>query len=320
MKLVKILIATILCSNALAWEPTKPITVLIGNKPGSGNEIAFRLVSSVVSKSKPDAKFVIELKPGADSAIALNQLYESKPDGYTIGVPSHMSTYVTNDIWQKDIKKFSYDSFENVITLGQSPLTIVANSSSAVNTIDDLVKLLKTTERPITFAVGGGAHRMAYETLMNNAKGNRDLVKFTQFPGPLQAVTSVASEGTTEFGIMPITIAMPLIQAGKVKPLGITGTKSLSTLPNVKPIIINGKSIDVMAGWVIALPPGTPKDIVEWYRKNFSKAIQSKEVQDYYNDNYIITDKNQLNPKGVNSYILKIRQEYMPMANILTTE
>ena len=91
---------------AFAWEPTKPITVLIGNQPGSGNEVGFRAISAIVMRDNPKANFVIELKPGADSTIAMNMLYDARPDGYTIAIPSYMSTFVTNDIWQKNQKKF----------------------------------------------------------------------------------------------------------------------------------------------------------------------------------------------------------------------
>ena len=87
---------------AFAWEPTKPITVLIGNQPGSGNEVGFRAISAIVEKNNSNAHFIVELKPGADSVVAMNLLYESKPDGYTIAIPSYMSTFVTNDIWQKN--------------------------------------------------------------------------------------------------------------------------------------------------------------------------------------------------------------------------
>ena len=66
---------------AFAWEPTKPITVLIGNQPGSGNEVGFRAISAIVMRDNPKANFVIELKPGGDSVIAMNMLYEAKPDG-----------------------------------------------------------------------------------------------------------------------------------------------------------------------------------------------------------------------------------------------
>lgn len=300
---------------AFAWEPTKPITVLIGNQAGSGNEIGFRVISGAVQKANPNLNFVIELKPGADSVVAMNALYDASPDGYTIAIPSYMSTYITNDIWQKDVKRFQYNSFTTVFGMGQSPLCIVANPRSKVNSIKELVALVQTTDKPITFAVGGGAHRMAYEFFMYKANGNKGLVKTTQFQGPLQAVTSVASEtGGTEFGIMPITIALPLVKANKVKVLGITGDTKLAGLPGVDPIVVGGSHISVMASWALALPPNTPKEIVDWYLKTFIPALSSAEVKAYYKDNLISVAPTQLTPKGFDQHILDLRKEYMPLA------
>ena len=302
---------------AMAWEPTKPINVIIGNQAGSGNELGFRAISAVVQKNNPNVTFVIELKPGADSSIAMNKLYEATPDGYTIAIPSHMSTYVTNDIWQSKIKKFQYDSFVTVMSMGQSPLCIVANPKSKISTVSELVNLVQTTNSPVTFALGGGAHRMAYEYFMLNAKGNKAKIDYVMFPGPAQALQSVASDAGTEFGIMPIAIANSMVQSGHVKLIGITGDKRLERLPQAEPIVVGGKTISVMAAWALALPPNTPQEIVDWYAKNFIPAIRSAEIKRYYDDNLITIDAKQLTPQGFDKHILDLRKEYMPLAKTI---
>jgi len=317
MKKILLTLLFFISTAALAWEPTKPINVIIGNQAGSGNEVGFRAISAVVQKNNPNANFVIELKPGADSTIAMNKLLESAPDGYTIAIPSHMSSYVTNDIWQSKIKKFEYNSFVTVFSMGQSPLCIVANPKSKISTVNELITLVQTTDKPVTFALGGGAHRMAYEFFMLNAKANKAKLDFVMFPGPAQALQSVASEAGTEFGIMPIAIANSLVQSGHVKLIGITGTKRLERLPQAEPIVVNGKSISVMAAWALALPPNTPQEIVDWYMKNFIPALKSAEVKQYYDENLISLEPKQLSPQGFDKHILELRKEYMPLAKVI---
>lgn len=299
---------------AFAWQPTKPITVLIGFQPGSGNEVGFRVVSAQVQKANPDLKFIIELKPGADSVLATNALSEAAPDGYTISVPSYMGTYVTNDIWQRDIKKWQYNSITNVMGMGKSPMAIVANINSKINTPAELNDLLKNTTKPITFAVGAGAHRMTWEFIMDNAGGNRELVKYAQHQGPLQAVTAVASDSGMEFGIMPVAIAKPLLDAGRIKLIGISGNKKIQGL-DAEPYRVGNQYINIFAAWSLAMPPNTPPEIVKWYVDAFNAAIKTPEVQQYFKDNYIFVESSELNPKGLMNHIEHLRSIWMPIGD-----
>jgi tripartite-type tricarboxylate transporter receptor subunit TctC len=308
-------ILALLPALALAWEPVKPISVIIGFQPGSGNEVGFRVLAAAVSQANANAKFLIELKPGADSVIASNYLYEAKPDGYTVSVPSYMGTYITNDIWQKDLKKWQYDSFSSVMGMGKSPLTIVAHPSSKINTSAQLAEYVKNTNKPVSFAVGSGAHRMTFEYFMWKAQGNRDLVKYVQYQGPLQTVTATASDAGIEFGIMPISIALPLVKAGKVKVIGITGDQKLAGLPDAQPILVAGGYIDIYAAWALALPPNTPPDIIEWFRKSFTAALDTPAVKQYYIDNLIIAPPEELTPTGFDAHIRHLRSVWMPLAD-----
>lgn len=293
---------------AFAWQPERPVIVIVGFAPGSGNEVAFRQAASIVQKNNPKVSFVVENKPGADAVISQNHMMTVAPDGYTISVPSHMSLFVTNDIWQKDIKKFQYNSFINVVTLGKSPLAVVANVKSVISTPHEFTVLLNMGYRPVNVAVGGGAHQMAYEYIMYKANGNRDQVKMIRYPGPLQAVTAVAGE-QTEFGIMPIAIARPLIDAGKVKLVGLAGD-SVNGMPTMNKSV---PGLRVNAGWIVSLPPNTPQDIVDWYQREFSRAIKSQEYQSWAKDNYIFTVDAELTPAGTLRYAEELRRAFAPV-------
>ena len=312
--LKKLLVLALLPVASWAWEPTRPITVLIGFQPGSGNEVGFRVLSKQVQLANPDVKFVIELKPGADSVLATNQLAAARPDGHTISVPSYMGTFVTNDIWQRDIKTWQHNSITNVMGMGKSPMAIVANPRSKINTPAELNALLRDTTQPITFAVGAGAHRMTWEFIMDRANGNRTLVKYAQHQGPLQAVTAVASDSGMEFGIMPVAIAKPLLDAGRVKLIGISGDRRVAGL-DAEPYRVGGQSINVFAAWALSLPPNTPQEIQDWYQRQFSAAVRTAEVQAFYRDNYIFVEPSELTPRGLAQHIEQLRATWMPLGD-----
>jgi tripartite-type tricarboxylate transporter receptor subunit TctC len=312
MKHIIIIFSLLFSTLSYAWEPTKPIIVTIGFAPGSGNETAFRKVSEIVHKNT-GANFVVENRPGADTIIAMNHLITLPADGYNISVPSQMSTYVTNDIWEKNIKKFNYDSFTDVITIGKSPLVLVASSKSKVNTPMEFLKFTHSG-KAINIAIGTGAHRAAYEIIAHKLNFTSD-VQFIKFNGPLPALTSVAQfDGAgTEFGIMPITVARPLIDAGKVKPIAFTGSHKLSQykeVPLLQDLIPN---INVYAAWFIALPPKTDTEIVSWYRTQFKKALLSKEYQEWATTNLVIIDAKEFTENGIKENRESLRKHFLPI-------
>jgi tripartite-type tricarboxylate transporter receptor subunit TctC len=322
---MKHILSVLLMVPAIAlaqWAPNKPVHALIGFAPGSGNEISFRKASDIVMKQNPGVTFTVETKPGADASVASNQFITAPSDGLHVMVPSHMSLFVTNDIWQKNTKKFEYNSFKPAMTLGKSPLVLVASSKSTVNTPQEFVKYI-TRGQPVNIAVGGGAHRMAFEYIRLKTNADADLVRDIRFQGPLPAVTSVASydgKTGTEFGIMPIAIARPLIEAGKVKPIGLTGGPKLKALPNVPLLSDVIPGLKVYAGWILVLPPSTPDTIVNWYVNQFSQAVLSKEYQDWAEQNYIIVDRNELSPRGVMTYAEEIRGLFAPVVKNIKVE
>jgi tripartite-type tricarboxylate transporter receptor subunit TctC len=170
--------------------------------------------------------------------------------------------------------------------------------------------------RTINIAVGGGAHRTAFEYLMFRGNGNKDTVKPIRFNGPMPAVKSVASydgKTGTEFGIMPIAVAKALVDAGKVKPIGFTGTQKMAQFPNVPLLRDVAPGINVYAAWSIQLPPGTDKEIVAWYQQQFAAAIRSREYAEYREANVIFYAEDELTPAGLRKHMDELRTAFIPV-------
>ena len=300
---------------ALAWEPTRPVIVVIGNAPGAGNEIAFRKLSQIINRTNKKLTFVVENRAGADSVIAMNHMMTVTPDGHTIAAFNHMSQYVTQDIWQRNVKRYEYNSFEDVLTIGKSPLVLVAMSTSAVNTPDEFATLLRTTQHPVFVAVGSGAHRITLEYLMMKTGGNKNLVKHIAFNGPAQALNSVAGAQGTEFGILPLAVARPLIEAGRVRAIGITGDRKVAQMPNVPLLRMIAPGISVFAAWNLVLPPRTDRVIVDYYADLFARAINTAEYQEWMDQNLIFVDSRELDPDGLRQHAQELRKTFLPLAN-----
>jgi tripartite-type tricarboxylate transporter receptor subunit TctC len=78
--------------------------------------------------------------------------------------------------------------------------------------------------------------------------------------------------------------------------------------------------LKVYAGWIVVLPPQTPNTIVDWYVDRFSQAILSREYQDWAEQNYIIVDRDELNPQGVMAYAEELRTAFAPIVRTIKIE
>jgi tripartite-type tricarboxylate transporter receptor subunit TctC len=314
--ILAILLAVPLVS--LAWEPSpnKSIEIMIGNPPGAGNEMAIRELMTIVSQSHPIVKWHVINFPGADNVLAMNKLYNAAPDGYQFNTTSYMSTFVTNDVWQKNVKQWQWDEFSHILTFGKTPLAIIAGAKSNINTPEEFVQMLRSTTKPVNITTAGGSHMAVFEYVMTKSRGNTDLVKSIKFQGPLQAATSVAQyDGNigTEFGIAPITVAKPLIEAGKVKAIAFTGTRKMSQFPNVPLLNTVIPGINIYTGWSIVLPPNTPPEIIDWYVKTLAAAIRTTQYQQWCSDNIVFVEENELTPAGVVKTAHQLRNTFLPL-------
>jgi tripartite-type tricarboxylate transporter receptor subunit TctC len=311
----KILITLLLLIPMIvfAWQPTKPITVIFPNGPGAGNEISFRIVADIIEKNT-DVKFVSEYKPGADGNIAINYFNTVANDGYTVSVPACNSQWVTAEVWYPQLIKFNIFEFESVANIARSPLAFWANSNSKVNTPEELINEIRSKQRPINFAIGGGGHKLAVEYLTSklNVPGG-DKVETVMYKGPAQALMDVMG-GHVEFGVTPVAVGYPHLQAGKLKLIGIASEIPLHGLEKVPLMKDYTPGLNIYGCWNLILPKGTPKDIQEWYRLNFVPIINSKEAKDKFNENMMFVTSKEHTPEGLNSSMMKLRNEWQPIA------
>jgi tripartite-type tricarboxylate transporter receptor subunit TctC len=295
---------------AFAWEPTKTITVITPVAPGSGNEMAFRSVSSILEK-QGKAKFIFDYKAGADGNIGMNIFSKKPADGLTIAIPACQSTFVASDIHYKHMIEFDPMEFSLVTNIGKSPLAFIASASSNVDNVPELINAVQKENRILNFATGGAAHQLAFEYFMDKVQGNRKFAQNVPYKGPLPAGQDVAA-GAVEFGIIPVAVANTLVQTGKIKILGIAGEQKLAAMPNVPLMKDYVPGLNVYACWNIVLPKNTDPKIVQWYTDNFIPALNSSEFKKWADENMIIVDKNAQGSDNLRKDMLSLRAQWQP--------
>ena len=304
---------------AFAWQPPagKPVTATVGFAPGSGNEVSFRIVAAQVEKANPKLTFMVQNKPGAGEIVGVNWFAQQHPTGLNLYIASQQGLFTATELWYPGQLRINPMDMEFVSTIAKSPLAVVANINSRTNTPEQFIERLRNSKEPINVAIGATAHRIVLEYLIDHVRGDRKQIQAVLYKGPAQAVQDVAGN-QTEFGIMPIAIAKPLIDAGKVKPIAITSEQRLSRIPNVPLWKDYVPGLNVYAAWMIMLPPGTPAEQVEYYNKLFVPAINSPEAKKLFDENLMFTVRSEQTPEGARAYMSRLQNQWTPYTRRIT--
>jgi tripartite-type tricarboxylate transporter receptor subunit TctC len=311
-KLLTVLL--LLPALAFAWQPPagKPVTATVGFAPGSGNEVSFRIVSSIAEKhNNLGNTFVVNNKPGAGEIVGVNWFAQQNPTGLNLYIASQQGLFTATEQWYPGQLKINPMDMEFVTTIAKSPLAVVANINSQTSTPEQLIERLKSSKEPVNVAIGATAHRIVLEYLMDNVKGNRQQVQAVLYKGPAQAVQDVAGN-QAEFGILPAAIAYPLVKAGKVKYIALASEQRLAQIPTVplwKDLV---PGLNVYAAWMIMLPPGTPRDQIDYYNRLFVPAINSPEAKKLFDENLMFAVKSEQTPEAARAYISRLQTQWIP--------
>lgn len=309
----KLLFALLLWPSLVyAWQPTKPITVIFPNGPGAGNEISFRIVAEQVER-QTGAIFKAEHRPGADGNIAISYFNTVPADGHTIAVPACQSNWVTAEIWYPQAAKYNIMEFEPVANIAKSPLTFWANPGSKINTPDELVEAIKRNDRPLTFAIGGGGHRLALEYLLKSLNIPAHKVETVMYKGPAQALIDVMG-GHAEFGITPVAVGYPYVKEGRLKVIGLANENPLPGLETAPLMKTVSPGLFIHGCWNIILPRGTPENIQKWFNEHFIKAIRSSESETKFRENFMFITTSEHTAEGVKKSMENLRRVWQPIA------
>ena len=307
-KLIALLTLSIgVIMSAHAWEPTKPVTVVIAYGPGSGNEVLFRKLETIIAKNNK-INFVLDFKPGAFELIGMNHFSaNAQPDGYTLYSPG-VGVYYGTPVWFK--KNLTQDPSEwvPVMSLGESPIALFATSKSTVNNPADFRNRLKSDAK-VDVGVGAPVMVITYEYMAKQTAATA--AQRIQFNSPAAVAQAVASE-QIEFGIAPLSVGIELAKAGKLKVVGITGAQKFGDYSFLSSSF---DGLDMVAHAGLVLPKGTPKEISDYYKKIFADAINSAEYKDFLKS---INWYDSLNtPKNYESFVLNQRKKWIPVAETI---
>lgn len=261
--------------------PNRPITWVVPFPPGGSGDLGARAVGKALSE-KLGQPIVIDNKPGAGGVIGAEMVANAKPDGYTMLYAAAAPMAGNPSL----IKNLSYDpikSFTALHGIAMSPLVIATNQSKPYKTFQELIAYAKANPGKLNYSSPGigTAHHLAGELTTLVAK-----VEMTHVPykGSAPAVTDSLS-GTIDVMIDNFAPIRTHLEAGKLRPLAITGTQRLALLPDVPTVAELGYPDIVISSWATAaLPANTPAPIVNKLSAAFDEALRDPAVVKYFEE------------------------------------
>ena len=259
--------------------PSKPIRWVVAYAAGGGSDALARTVGTQLATQLGES-VLIDNKPGGATVIGAENVAKSPGDGYTVFTADN-GTLVFNTAL---FKKLSYDpqkDFAPVGMMARFPLLLAVNPNAGYADVKALLDAARAQPGKINFATPGigSPHHLAMEML--KARNQLDLVHVA-YRGAAPAIQDVAG-GQLPLIVVDTAAGMPMIKAGKLKPLATFSKSRLAALPNVPSLMELGYSdIEAVAWQGMVVPSSTPKDIVARLSAELQKALQSEPVRSQF--------------------------------------
>ena len=268
---------------AQAWQPTKPITIVIPFPPGPGLDLVARMVGDKLS-AQIGQPVVYENRTGASGSIAAEYVARAAPDGYTL-MAAATSTHATN---VHLIKNLSYDPIRNFTPIVTSVETIgclvVNRNVVPVNSVTELVEYAKKNPGKLSFgSSGAGSFFHLAGELFNQVAG----VKMTHVPyrGSVAAFTDLIG-GHIQVNFTQLSQAMAYRDNSALKVLAVLETVRFSAHPEYPSISDELPGFRMPPTWNgIVGPAGMPEPVVARLNAELVKALNIPEVKSKLEDN-----------------------------------
>lgn len=277
-KLLFVLAAALLLAplrSALAESyPERPVRIINAYAAGGPADIMTRFAASYLQKEM-GGSFVVESRPGGNSTIGTQYVAHAAPDGYTLLMAANTHVIIPS---LYEVK--TYDPIKDFVPLGAfavADYVLVVNPALPVHTLSELIAYAKSKNGQLTYGspANGSLNDLAIEYLKQ--KQGLDIVR-VPFTGGGPAVNAVMG-GEVSMMVSTMPSALPLIKAGRLTAIAVTGSNRYAGLPDTPTADSTEPGMLARAWYSFLAPAGTPQPIVDKLAAAIAKFIASDEFK-----------------------------------------
>ena len=256
--------------------PNKPIRIIVPFAPGGSTDIFARLVAERLSAGLGQP-VLVENRAGASGNIGADAVARAPADGYTLLMATTGVMAINNALF-KDMAYDAAKDFEPVIFIASITNVLAVPADLPAKNVAELVALAKKDPGKLTFASSGAGSSTHLSAELFKSMAGIDVVH-VPFKGSGQALIDVvAGRVSMIFDNMPS--ALPHIKGGKLRALGVTGSKRSGALPEVPTIAEAGVAGYESLSWSgFAAPAGTPREVVQRLNRETALILLAPEMR-----------------------------------------
>ncbi len=282
---MKVRVWFLLCAMGVvahcAWAqgyPAKPVRVVVGFSAGSTTDLIGRVLAAKMGDGLGQP-VVVDNRPGAGANIAAELVSKAPPDGYTMllanaGIATGATAYV----------KLNFNAlrdFTPVTQVSATPHILVTHPSLPPKSVKELVAFTRARPGELNFSSTGHGNSDHLAGELFNFMTGLKMVHVTYKGGPLALNDVITGQVAMYFAGVPV--ALPLVKAGRVRALGVTGAKRAAVLPEVPTVAEAGVTGYEHILWsMLVVPAATSKDVVVRLNREAVKALEAADVRERY--------------------------------------
>lgn len=274
---------------AVAKEyPSKTVRLVVGFSAGGPTDMVARVVAQRLQE-KFKQPFIVDNRPGANGAIAAQQVISSSPDGYTLLVGTSGALTV-NPVTSKSMP-YSVKDLTPIVPLAGYPYLLVVPPTLPVTGVRGLVDYIKKNPGKVSFSSSGNGsvNHLAGEWFRTLTKTD---ILHVAYKGDAPSIADLMS-GQVQMGFNTTTTSGPHVRSGKLRALAVTSGKRTSLAPGVPTMVEQGYPGFVVEPWNGLLGPANmPQELVKRINDAVLEILNRADVQAKVADTgqYVITE------------------------------
>src|SRR5260221_1523306 len=275
MRILLFFLALLLAGGAAAQGyPDKPVRLIVPFPPGGSNDVVGRVIGAQLGE-RLGQTVIIDNRGGAGGTIGITAAAKAAPAGYTlllvsVGYPLSMALG-----W---MPAESTQWFTPVTSLGLGPSVLVVPASLPVNSLQELIALAKRKPGALNAASAGSGSFQHLATELFRLRAGIDIV-IVQYKGGGPALTDTIA-GQVQMNVGSVVQNLPHVRSGKLKALGVGGSKRIAALPEV-PTFAEAGVVGAEANnwWGIFAPVGTPQQALDRLQREIVLILEAPETR-----------------------------------------